>query len=90
MILPDGATPKPDGIFGKDKIAVPLLDTDDTNSTGARHRADTRGKYPGRIKTGITTDGRPEMTPVPVQKRLRTFSAQFHDFRPVRAQIIAA
>jgi hypothetical protein len=23
----------------------------------------------------------------PVQKRLRTFSAQFHDFRPVRAQI---
>jgi hypothetical protein len=23
----------------------------------------------------------------PVQKRLRTFSAQFHDFQPVRAQI---
>jgi hypothetical protein len=27
---------------------------------------------------------------VPVQKRLRTFSAQFHDFRLVRAQIPAA
>src|SRR5262245_3167073 len=26
----------------------------------------------------------------PVQKRLRTFSAQFHDFRPVRAQIATA
>jgi len=26
----------------------------------------------------------------PVQKRLRSFSAQFHDFRPVRAQIATA
>src|SRR5215469_16210602 len=26
----------------------------------------------------------------PVQRRLRTFSAQFHDFRPIRAQIATA
>src|ERR1700752_1800698 len=28
--------------------------------------------------------------PAPVQKRLRTFSAQFYDFRPVRGQIATA
>ncbi|MGB8738765.1 MAG: hypothetical protein WCD52_00480 [Xanthobacteraceae bacterium] len=39
-------------------------------------------------RTAYTLLPSPDLAPV--QKRLRTFSSQFHDFRPVRAQIATA
>ena len=44
--------------------------------------------HQGATDRGCTLRPSPDLAPV--QKRLRTFSAQFHDFRPVRAQIATA
>ena len=50
-----------------------------------------KGTFRLRIKAERTEDvGCGHLPIAPVQKRLRTFSAQFHDFRPVRAQIATA
>jgi hypothetical protein len=53
-----------------------------------RHGTMCPSPHQGRTDRGCTLLPSPDL--VPVQKRLRTFSAQFHDFRPVRAQITTA
>src|SRR5262249_21927805 len=60
---------------------------------GPTKRARRRGtmcpsSHQGGTDRGCTLQPSPDLAPV--QKRLRTFSAQFHDLRPVRAQIPAA
>jgi hypothetical protein len=54
----------------------------------ARRGAQRPSPHQGGTDRGYTL--RPSVDLAPVQKHLRTFSAQFYDFRLVQAQIAAA
>src|SRR5215831_5376134 len=59
---------------------------------GPAKRARRRGTMCPSPHQGGTDPGctlRPSADLAPVQKRLRTYLAQFYDFRPIRAQIAA-